>query len=162
MVRSLNQYTLMGPDTSSFAVSRMEFVEFGTGSSSKSGSIYVRACVCVCGSCNKNVVVAVATRLRIRISRCPLSLPDDPGRPGILIDVLWKPRAETILQSEAAMSTHWLRCRGCMRQIRDMKLCCCYGLWRHLDTELLNVNLVHLVGTEKEVQWIVGRQRIAN
>jgi len=51
----------------------------------------------------------------------------------------------------------------CMLQTHDMKLCCfCYGLLRHLDTELLNASLVHNVGTAKEVQWIEGWLRIAN
>jgi hypothetical protein len=50
----------------------------------------------------------------------------------------------------------------CMLQTHDMKICCCYGLLRHLDTELLNASLVHNVGTAKEVQWIEGRLRIAN
>jgi len=36
-----------------------------------------------------------------------------------------------------------------MWQTHDMKLYCCYGLWRHLDSELLNANLVHHVGTVK-------------
>ena len=49
-----------------------------------------------------------------------------------------------------------------MRQTRDMKLRCCDGLWRHLDTELLNANLVHLVGTAEEVQRILRRLSIAN
>jgi serine/threonine protein phosphatase PrpC len=59
------------------------------------------------------------------------------------------------------MSTHWRWCRVCMQQIRDMKLLCCDGLWRHLDTESLNANLVHLVGTAVEVQWTVRRLSIA-
>ena len=49
-----------------------------------------------------------------------------------------------------------------MRQTRDMKLHGCDGLWRHLDTELLNANLVHLVGTAEEVKWIARRLSIAN
>jgi len=34
-----------------------------------------------------------------------------------------------------------------MQKIHDMKLCCCYGFWRHLDTELLDFSLIHHVGT---------------
>jgi hypothetical protein len=30
-----------------------------------------------------------------------------------------------------------------------MELYCSYGLWRHLDTALLNATLVHQVGTAK-------------
>jgi hypothetical protein len=35
-----------------------------------------------------------------------------------------------------------------MPQTHDVELGCSYGLWRHLGTEMLNVNLVHL-GTAK-------------
>jgi hypothetical protein len=51
-VRSLNQYTLMGSDTSPFAVSRMAFIEFGAGSSS-----YITFDMCVC----------VRTRVHVRV-----------------------------------------------------------------------------------------------
>ena len=36
-----------------------------------------------------------------------------------------------------------------MRQTHDKELCCSYGLWHQLDTELLNANLVHYVGNPK-------------
>jgi len=35
----------------------------------------------------------------------------------------------------------------CMWQTHGMKVCCCYGLLRHLNTELLTATLVHHVGT---------------
>jgi hypothetical protein len=44
----------------------------------------------------------------------------------------------------------------------DKKLCSFYGLWRYLDTELLNTNLVHHVGKTKEVQWIVWQLHSSN
>jgi hypothetical protein len=36
-----------------------------------------------------------------------------------------------------------------MGKTHDMKLCCCCGLWRHFDTELLNANPIHLAETAK-------------
>jgi hypothetical protein len=53
------------------------------------------------------------------------------------------------------MSTHCPRRRVCRRQIYNMKLCSFYGLWHHLGTEMLNADLVHHVGTAKELQWIL-------
>jgi hypothetical protein len=49
-----------------------------------------------------------------------------------------------------------------MLKTRDRKLRCSDGLWRHLHTELLYANLVHLVVTAEEVQWIVRQPSIAN
>ena len=57
----------------------------------------------------------------------------------------------------SAKSTHLPWCRVCMWQNHNKKLCSFYGLWHYLDTELLNANLVHHVGTAKEVQRIVWR-----
>jgi hypothetical protein len=37
----------------------------------------------------------------------------DPGRLGMRISEVWKPRAEIILERDAAMSTYWPRCRVC-------------------------------------------------
>jgi len=34
-----------------------------------------------------------------------------------------------------------------MWQTHGMKVCCYYGLWRHLNTELLTATLVHHVET---------------
>jgi hypothetical protein len=45
--------------------------------------------------------------------------------------------------------------------MHDIKLSCCYGLWRPLDIKLLNAIPVHHAGTAKEVQWIVRRLRFA-
>jgi len=60
-VRSLNQYTLIEPDTSPFAVARMAFIEFGAGSSSCNLNVAC-ACVCVCvHACMCVVKVAVQT-----------------------------------------------------------------------------------------------------
>jgi hypothetical protein len=76
-----------------------------------------------------------------------LLLAADPGRLGPSNAVVsWKLRTEIILQRNAAMSTHWPWYTVCMRPAHDMKLCC-YGLWHHLGTELLNANLVHHVRT---------------
>jgi predicted extracellular nuclease len=49
-----------------------------------------------------------------------------------------------------------------MWQTHDKKLYSFYGLWHYLDTELLNANLVHHVGTAKEVQRIIGRLHSTN
>jgi hypothetical protein len=38
-----------------------------------------------------------------------------------------------------------------MRKNHDVNLLCVSGLWRHLDTELLNANVVHHVGTAKGI-----------
>jgi hypothetical protein len=38
-----------------------------------------------------------------------------------------------------------------MRKTHDVNLCCFYGLWRLLDTELLNANVVHHIGTAKGI-----------
>jgi hypothetical protein len=62
---------------------------------------------------------------------------------------MWTPRAEIILQRDEAMSTHWPRIRICMRRTHDVELCCSNGLWHHIDTALLNANLVHQMGTAK-------------